>query len=707
MSTYCYNCMNPVDDNTGVCPYCGQAPFGGNPIHQLKPGTLLKNRYLIGNSLGQGGFGITYIGRDILLNKRVAVKEFYPNGYAYRNHKVTAIITITSSGQTVFRNAKRRFLEEAQTLARFSEDSGIVSVQDFFEENNTAYIVMEYLDGITLKRFVEEKGKVPADPLIRVMLPLIKALGKVHEQGIIHRDISPDNIMLLRNGSIKLLDFGAAREVGGDKSLSVMLKPGYAPEEQYRSRGKQGPWTDVYALCATMYFCLTGIKPDESVERAMNPGNRLKRPSELGAIISPAQESAILRGMAIQASERYQTMQELYDALYREGEPKARNNYEIYAKPVARKPYNEQGHSNRPSYQEPLRKERPSRSSTEAEKRLSIEKDKRPKQLSKTLIRWLFALVGVVILAAGAFFAYQYIDSLRTERLENTDTQTDAVEMFRRGLAYENGDGIGQDYTEAMVWYKKAAEAGNADAMNNIGYMYENGRGAEQNVSTAMDWYKKAAELGNASAMSNIGVLYYTGKGVAQNYQEAMNWFQSSAENGNTEVLYLIGSMFEKGLGVPKDMEKAAEYYTKAAENGDRAASERLEQLQSEEYAGMSDLLTGEWGSTEAIYNGTTVVYYLDEPVYDCPELTMTLRIDSYTGYPFAEWYLYAQNMNGDWVPITHFRINKEQGDGRTVTYDLSFDRPQSFQALTICPAEDGMEFKMTREILFYQKPQK
>lgn len=319
MYRYCYNCMKPLDDNTGVCPHCGQVPFGVNPIHQLKAGTLLKDRYLIGKSLGQGGFGITYIGRDTLLNKRVAVKEFYPNGYAYRDHEVTAVITITSSGQTVFRNAKRRFLEEAQTLARFSEESGIVSVQDFFEENNTAYIVMEYLDGITLKRFVEAKGKIPATPLIKVMLPLIRALGKVHEQGIIHRDISPDNIILLRNGSIKLLDFGAAREFGGDHSLSVMLKPGYAPEEQYRSKGKQGPWTDVYALCATMFYCLTGVKPDEAVERMVE--DTLHRPSALGADISPSQENVLLRGMAVRAADRYQSMEELAAALIKPPAP--------------------------------------------------------------------------------------------------------------------------------------------------------------------------------------------------------------------------------------------------------------------------------------------------------------------------------------------------------------------------------------------------
>ncbi len=313
MSSYCYNCMYPIEAEAAVCPHCGQAPFGDNPNHQLKPGTLLKNRYLIGNSLGQGGFGITYIGRDTLLNIRLAIKEYYPNGCAYRDNTITDDVINTASGQDFFQNGKMKFLHEAQILARFTEEPSIVSVYDFFEENNTAYIVMEFLDGITLKRFTAMNGKIPAASLVRVMLPLICTLGKVHEQGIIHRDISPDNIMVLRDGTLKLLDFGAAREVSGDKSLSVMLKPGYAPEEQYRRKGKQGPWTDVYALCGTMYYCLTGERPEESVERMMS--DSLQRPSALGALITPAQESVLLHGMAVQANERYQSMEELAAAL--------------------------------------------------------------------------------------------------------------------------------------------------------------------------------------------------------------------------------------------------------------------------------------------------------------------------------------------------------------------------------------------------------
>lgn len=313
MSRNCYNCMQPVEDYSGVCPHCGQAPFEVNPVHQLKTGTFLKDRYLIGKSLGQGGFGITYIGLDTTLDVRVAVKEYYPNGISNRNHEASDHVTMTSTGADVYERGKLRFLQEAKTLARFYEEPGIVSVHDFFEDNNTAYIVMEYLDGITLKRFVEARGKIPANKLFRAMRPIMRSLEKVHAQDVIHRDISPDNIMLLRDGTLKLLDFGSAREVGGDKSLSVMLKPGFAPEEQYRSKGKQGPWTDIYALCATMYYCLTGVKPEESVERMVE--DTLRRPSELGADITQAQESVILRGMAVHARERYQSMAELLAAM--------------------------------------------------------------------------------------------------------------------------------------------------------------------------------------------------------------------------------------------------------------------------------------------------------------------------------------------------------------------------------------------------------
>ena len=329
MRAYCFTCMEAVEDGAAFCPCCGREIICEVPAHQLKPGTLLQGRYLIGKALGQGGFGITYIGKDTTLNMRVAIKEYYPNGYSNRNHDVTNNVTITASDQnSFFLNGKQKFLNEARTLAKFCGEPGIVGVRDFFEANNTAYIVMEYLDGITLKDYIIENGPFSSSTLFPVMRPIVNALEKVHKQSVIHRDISPDNIIVLQDGAIKLLDFGAAREVGGDKSLSVMLKPGYAPEEQYRSSGRQGPWTDVYALCATLYFCLTGRRPEESIERIWNDNTPL--PSSCGADVSHEQEAVIMKGLSVKAEDRYQSIQELSNALYDMREQTLQHGYEIH-----------------------------------------------------------------------------------------------------------------------------------------------------------------------------------------------------------------------------------------------------------------------------------------------------------------------------------------------------------------------------------------
>ena len=313
---YCFYCMQPTDGSAAVCPFCGNPRTAEVPPHHLPCGTVLRNRYLIGAALGEGGFGITYIGRDTMLNLRVAVKEYYPNGYTNRSSTVSLNVFPPTSGERreFFEKGRNSFLNEARTMGSFSEEPGIVNVRDFFEENNTAYIVMEYLDGVTMKTYLKQNGVMRYNELLPMMLPLMRSLQKVHEAGLVHRDISPDNIMIVGD-RLKLLDFGAARNVSveGNRSLSVMLKPGYAPEEQYRSRGKQGPWTDVYALCATIYKCLTGVTPDDSAERVNE--DTLQPPSALGVEIPPAAEKALMRGLAVSAQNRIQSVEELMNAL--------------------------------------------------------------------------------------------------------------------------------------------------------------------------------------------------------------------------------------------------------------------------------------------------------------------------------------------------------------------------------------------------------
>jgi serine/threonine protein kinase len=216
-----------------------------------------------------------------------------------------------------YNSGLNKFVNEAKSLAKFYTLPGIVAVKDFFRENGTAYIVMEYVDGITLKQHLANSdGKLRSNEVFELMRPIMKSLSQIHAEGIIHRDISPDNIMLTNKGDVKLLDFGAARDFisDGNKSLSVLLKPGYAPEEQYRTKGNQGPWTDVYALCATIYKMLTGITPPESLERFSQ--DDIIAPSKLGIQLSSVTENALLKGLAVFQRDRYQDIASLYNDIY-------------------------------------------------------------------------------------------------------------------------------------------------------------------------------------------------------------------------------------------------------------------------------------------------------------------------------------------------------------------------------------------------------
>lgn len=286
-------------------------------LHCLRKGTRLIGRYTIERVLGQGGFGITYLGIDELHEKKVAIKEFFPQGIVTRNIEYEDAVTVTFVGEKDnYNKGKEKFLKEARIMARFSKDEGIVKAQDFFEINNTAYIVMEYLEGITLKQYLRENERIEPEELLELFVPLIESLDEIHSQGLIHRDISPDNIMVLLGGKIKLMDFGAARDYTdfGEKSLSLILKPGYAPPEQYQTHGVQGPWTDIYALCATMYKCLTGENPPDAIERVMD--DNLKEISEFGIPVSKQMEETIIKGMSISARNRYQNIEEFCEDLY-------------------------------------------------------------------------------------------------------------------------------------------------------------------------------------------------------------------------------------------------------------------------------------------------------------------------------------------------------------------------------------------------------
>lgn len=312
---YCPYCMTPVSENES-CPVCGLTAGTYIPSpHHLPPGTVLMDRYLVGRVLGEGGFGITYIGCDLRLELKVAIKEYYPVDRATRNASASLEVTnfIGPSAKS-YERGKHKFLSEAQVMARLDKQHVIVSVRDFFEINNTAYIVMEYIEGITFHELVEKKGgRIPPEELFPMIEPLFHALSIIHENGLIHRDISPDNLML-ENGRIRLLDFGCAREAArGTETMTIALKHGYAPIEQYQQKG-QGPWTDIYALSATIYYCLTGKVPPQALDRITE--DELLLPGKLGVNLSSEQEKALLKGMKLQPSRRFSSAEEMWRAIY-------------------------------------------------------------------------------------------------------------------------------------------------------------------------------------------------------------------------------------------------------------------------------------------------------------------------------------------------------------------------------------------------------
>lgn len=281
----------------------------------LPQNTILAGQYIIVKTLGQGGFGITYQAADYKTGQKVAVKEFFPDSMAVRTNRTTVSAFSGERGES-YAYGKECFLQEAETLAQFIGNENIVRVYRYFEENGTAYFVMEYVEGTSFDRYIKDHGgKVPYEEAERILLPVIDALAAVHAKGIVHRDVTPDNIYITKEGRVKLLDFGAARYSLGDKSrsLDVVLKHGFAPKEQYTRHGRQGPYTDVYTLGASFYFAITGRRPPDSIDRLEE--DELIPPGSLGVKIAPAKENAILTAMNVQPADRYQTMEEFRHAL--------------------------------------------------------------------------------------------------------------------------------------------------------------------------------------------------------------------------------------------------------------------------------------------------------------------------------------------------------------------------------------------------------
>ncbi|CAK0765817.1 hypothetical protein WCLP8_3890001 [uncultured Gammaproteobacteria bacterium] len=312
----CQNCFE-LKAPVPVCPHCNydserQRRSGSH----LTPGSRLHGRYQTGKVLGQGGFGATYLGWDDLLQVKVAVKEYFPTSLCSRVPGEGKLVPFTDEHAEGFEAGIGKFLEEARILARLREISEIVSVQDFFEENHTAYMVMDLLVGETFKKFITDHGgKLPFRLALSTLAPMMRAMQAVHELGLIHRDLSPNNIFVTNLGETKLIDFGAARQAAkvAPQAFTVMLKIGYSPPEQYLQHSRQGPWSDVYAMAATMYCGLTGRPPVDAITRMQN--DSLKPPSEMGVPVPAAFDQVLMAALDVDWQRRPQSMKSLLSLL--------------------------------------------------------------------------------------------------------------------------------------------------------------------------------------------------------------------------------------------------------------------------------------------------------------------------------------------------------------------------------------------------------
>lgn len=323
----CVGCMKPLTAE-GRCAYCGLQQDKYRPIPRcLRPGMCLRDRYVLGRVLGEGSFGISYIAWDCLLDTVVAIKEYFPASLVSRHiseeDEDTNVYIYEKRESQKYQESLKKYLGEEKSLSAYYDLDGIVSVRDFFYANNTAYIVMGYVDGISVKEYVEKNGPIEGEKFLRMLEPVIQSLAKVHQTGVLHRDISPDNMLLTRDEKLVLIDFGAARKenINMTRSMTVVFKRGFSPEEQYRTRGQQGAWTDVYALCATAYYALTGKAPDESIQRVLE--DDMPSLTEMTDVDLPMQQKrAFMKGMTVDFHHRYQTMDELYQGLYQQGRDK-------------------------------------------------------------------------------------------------------------------------------------------------------------------------------------------------------------------------------------------------------------------------------------------------------------------------------------------------------------------------------------------------
>lgn len=699
MGEICYSCF-AEKSTAGTCPHCGYDPAsdeGKYPI-ALHAGSILNGRYIVGRVLGQGGFGITYLAQDYQTKGLVAIKEYLPTEFAGRTTGTYAVQVYSGDRRENFEYGKEQFLAEAKTLAEFIGNDHIVRIYSYFEEYGTAYLAMEYIDGESLDKYMSHHGgRLSVEKANELLIPLMEALDWVHSKGIVHRDIAPDNIIVTKDGRATLIDFGAARYSTGEKSksLDVILKHGFAPKEQYIRRGRQGPFTDVYAMAATYYYAITGKIPPDAIERIDE--DELIPPTTLGVKMSEKAEDALLKGLEVSASERYQRMGELAEGLgakpvRQAPEQPAARSFDFSrpeAAPAATRPKpaaqsEERSFSKGRAYKSDRfegsdstgaapaaapASETPAgaqKSAAPAAEKSAPPKAGKKKKGGKKV--WLISLVLLVIFI---------------------------IVM----TALTNGSsGPGWRYNESTKT------------------LYINYKGPMPNYNRASDrpWdsYRYTAEnLVISDSVTSIGNRAFSGfmslKNVTMADTVAKIGDYAFSTCTSLTSLYIPASVTRICYRAFKDCSKLRDVTVRAnvtVEN--EAFSGTLIDIGNDGNNALAatepNVIPGKFVESQNVHNGYTRPFKLDSTARNLTGVILNLNITNYTGsFPFGTFYLYAKTENGYWDHIAQFSISEDQV-GKYVTYDLKFDGAETFDYLAICAGIGGAEYTYSCDAVYY-----
>ena len=566
----------------------------------LKLGTILRSTYRIDRYLSSGGFGNTYVATNIEFDELVAIKEFFMKGVTHRDENQTTVSVSNAANRESFLEQREKFKKEARRIRKMNNPH-IIKVHDLFEENGTAYYVMDYVDGDNLAERLKQTGKPMTEQEVSEILPqILDALKSVHDADIWHLDLKPANILVDRSGNVRLIDFGASKQLNAQKggatsSTGISYTNGYAPREQMEQNyDKFGPWTDFYALGATLYTLLSNNRPPLPTDIDDDISEDKHEALPMPKSVSDDMRSCILWLMNTNRNRRPQNVEEILTRLKKEP-TKSPQEVEKQEETLIIDKTEVNDENTIIEKKEDLKKEGLKKEDLELE---SITSE--ALSGNDVFINWLCdILVDKKVALGDKTITFDLIEKAAEQKNMHafyllgycyyhgagvSKDKEKAIRCFKKvieqgeegttdfGFCHKNGKLLNAKEIKSIQWFREEAEQGYAEAQYLLGSCYYLGIGVNKDKVEAALWFKKAAEQGHAEAQFELGNCYYLGEGVTQDKKEAVRWLIKAAEQGNSQGKRLLGTCFFYGDGVTKDKEEAVRWYKKAAEQGDSEA---------------------------------------------------------------------------------------------------------------------------------------